>query len=692
MAGTTLSILFSLTRMTDVSVIITVYNMRATVERCVASVLAQSFRNFELIIVDDGSTDGSGALCDRLNGTDSRIRVIHTENHGVSAARKAGVAVSKGVWLMFVDADDTLPSDSLQLLIDRGAEDVDIVAGNARCFAPTGVHSLNREMSATMTGMEFADQLFRGGVSDKLSGSLVRRNLLDLGSWLTSKALTPSEDRVLLLRASLKARTVVTDNSIYVYEYRYDGKTDADDKAATEESELTADDWETFFDRLHHLFDTIEPLSESFFLFRLRQFYTGIILNRLKFNSKGEASRLKAEARNHQLRGHDKLIMRMLRDPIFRRFNADKFAPARSLGRIDLGILIYARNSRRSIMTAIKKALHVAPAGNVEVVVIDNASTDNTVDIIKSVRAINPRVHIVANSETLSVEECLLAGLRRSVAENVIFTTSRFVTRADGPQSLLSGDDLLPNAPAPDIFVGNAKLRSRLLNIPLRQHVTNNDDDSPLKRLLSQIDLIFQTDNIIYRRTAAEETLLRIMTDNEPDNTVTDDKETADKNAAINDPRLEFLKFNLATILANGRLVTASAQSTPMADFRDRHASAKSIKADYRLYCDAVVATLFILKKNALANEGNCRAIAEGLSRRLFDTLSLLLASPLFPTEKAKIWLESAFDHNAWRFLEPLLPDNIAVLYKANDTEAIINQALSSLHSRRFFFYPRRIL
>ncbi|MBR4722673.1 MAG: glycosyltransferase family 2 protein, partial [Muribaculaceae bacterium] len=264
------------------------------------------------------------------------------------------MAVSKGNWVMFVDADDTLPKDSLQLLLERAESDVDIVAGNAKCYSSAGVHALNRETSLSLTGMEFADLLFRSGVSDKISGLLLRRSLIDLGSWLTSKAVTPCEDRIILLRASIKAQRVVVDNSIYVYEYHDDY---ADEKRST--IEMTTEAWESFFDRLHHLFDTVEPLSQGFYLFRLRQFYSGIILPRLKFNGGGEAKRLKSEARNHKLCGHDKIILRMLRDPIYRRLWANKFAPPTSNERINIGVVIYARNSRRHILKAINKALHL---------------------------------------------------------------------------------------------------------------------------------------------------------------------------------------------------------------------------------------------------------------------------------------------------------------------------------------------
>lgn len=95
------------------SVIIPVYNSISTLERCVNSVLSQETDNTEVILVDDGSNDGSPDLCDRLAAKHSCIQVIHRENGGLSAARNTGIEASSGKWLSFVDSDDELSPDTL---------------------------------------------------------------------------------------------------------------------------------------------------------------------------------------------------------------------------------------------------------------------------------------------------------------------------------------------------------------------------------------------------------------------------------------------------------------------------------------------------------------------------------------------------------------------------------------------------
>lgn len=100
-----------------ISVVIPVYNARKTIERCVNSISSQSFSDLEIILVNDGSTDGSGNFCDALAACDNRIFVIHKENYGVSAARNSGIEKATGEYLLFVDSDDYLPIDYCEQLL-----------------------------------------------------------------------------------------------------------------------------------------------------------------------------------------------------------------------------------------------------------------------------------------------------------------------------------------------------------------------------------------------------------------------------------------------------------------------------------------------------------------------------------------------------------------------------------------------
>ena len=99
-----------------ISVIVPVYKVEAYLDRCVESILSQTIQAFELVLVDDGSPDHSGELCDRWGEIDSRIRVVHKENGGLSDARNAGVAVARGEWITFIDSDDYIHPKMLEAL------------------------------------------------------------------------------------------------------------------------------------------------------------------------------------------------------------------------------------------------------------------------------------------------------------------------------------------------------------------------------------------------------------------------------------------------------------------------------------------------------------------------------------------------------------------------------------------------
>lgn len=99
--------------MARLSVIIPVYNCASTLERCVKSVLSGDLPGLEVILVDDGSTDASPALCDSIAGQDERVRVIHRKNGGLSAARNSGIEASQGEWLSFIDSDDEIVPGTL---------------------------------------------------------------------------------------------------------------------------------------------------------------------------------------------------------------------------------------------------------------------------------------------------------------------------------------------------------------------------------------------------------------------------------------------------------------------------------------------------------------------------------------------------------------------------------------------------
>lgn len=142
-----------------ISVIVPVYNAEKTLRRCVDSILHQSFTDYELLLVDDGSTDNSPEICDKYALQDTRIKVHHQQNTGVSAARNAGIEYAQGEWIMFVDSDDYI--DSGGYLVDFQQYNADVVIGGVSLCGKDHTNSeiVSPENSQFVERGEFKDSL-----------------------------------------------------------------------------------------------------------------------------------------------------------------------------------------------------------------------------------------------------------------------------------------------------------------------------------------------------------------------------------------------------------------------------------------------------------------------------------------------------------------------------------------------------
>ncbi len=167
-----------------VTVIIPVYRTEQFIEACVDSALAQNYPKLDIILVDDGSDDGSPAVCDRIAAAHAQVSVIHQENQGVGAARNTGLLAAAGEYVFFMDSDDLLDTpDAIRLLAARAvAADADITCGSFRRLGSQGVSAVNfhhlREGAYTRT-VDFRFQgFFRYGHLAYNWGKLYRRSFL----------------------------------------------------------------------------------------------------------------------------------------------------------------------------------------------------------------------------------------------------------------------------------------------------------------------------------------------------------------------------------------------------------------------------------------------------------------------------------------------------------------------------------
>lgn len=188
-----------------VSVIVPVYNAEKYIKDCVQSVLSQTYKNWELILVDDGSTDCSGNFCDQFAKIDNRICVIHQKNTGVTKARAKGVFSSSGNFVYFLDADDTIENDTLEYMVALFSDDIDLVVTDYK-------------KKLILEWEDYAEILLGHGLWYACM-KLYRRKLFDEYVFDTSRYFRTGEDFLMQLRIlkNIEGRVLCSTASKYHY-------------------------------------------------------------------------------------------------------------------------------------------------------------------------------------------------------------------------------------------------------------------------------------------------------------------------------------------------------------------------------------------------------------------------------------------------------------------------------------------
>lgn len=163
-----------------VSVVIPVYNVQKYLRCCIDSIIKQTYQNLEIILVDDGSTDESGKICDQYVEIDSRVHVLHKKNGGLSDARNAGIKLSKGQYLYFLDSDDAIPIYAIEKLLNAcETEDADVAMAGISVFTDILPCKKNKEgIFVTVSKVEaLRKMLLHDGVGHEAWGKLYKKSL-----------------------------------------------------------------------------------------------------------------------------------------------------------------------------------------------------------------------------------------------------------------------------------------------------------------------------------------------------------------------------------------------------------------------------------------------------------------------------------------------------------------------------------
>lgn len=217
------------------SVIVPVFNVAPYLKRCINSIINQTYRNIEIILVDDGSTDGSSEICDMFEREDSRICVIHKDNGGLVSARKAGIIRAKGKYVTYVDSDDWIECDMYyQLVAQMLQNDADIVTSgvyrdyqnNIICEYDNiqeGVYDLEKIKAGILPVFMYTGNFYEAGINIHIYNKLFRRELLLKHQLRVDDIINVGEDAAVVYPYILSSnKVVILHKSFYHYCIRKD--------------------------------------------------------------------------------------------------------------------------------------------------------------------------------------------------------------------------------------------------------------------------------------------------------------------------------------------------------------------------------------------------------------------------------------------------------------------------------------
>ena len=216
------------------SVIVPIYNIEKYIKKCIDSVLCQSFADFELILVDDGSPDMCGGICDEYAAKDSRVKVIHKANGGLVSARQEGIRLAKGDYVFHLDGDDAVTPDALssayKIICDTNA---DIVSFSYRCSIDGKIGEITEDLAdeGLYTKDMIEQCIYPKLLSDKnmnhmfyfLWGKAIKRELALKHQLNVNPAISLGEDLSCIVPCYLEAQTVyMSKDAVYLYTIRND--------------------------------------------------------------------------------------------------------------------------------------------------------------------------------------------------------------------------------------------------------------------------------------------------------------------------------------------------------------------------------------------------------------------------------------------------------------------------------------
>lgn len=225
----------NVTQSPTVSVIVPIYNVETYLKRCINSIINQTYRNLEIILVNDGSSDKSAEICDEFQQKDRRIKVIHKENGGLVSARKAGIQIASGVYVTHLDSDDWIEPDMYEELVCLIVQnDADIITsglyrdyqnGSIKVFdnLPEGIYDVKRLEKEILPELIYTGTFFKTGINIHICNKLFRRELALDNQLKINDYVKTGEDAAFIYPCVIDAKKIIiTHKCFYHYCIRPD--------------------------------------------------------------------------------------------------------------------------------------------------------------------------------------------------------------------------------------------------------------------------------------------------------------------------------------------------------------------------------------------------------------------------------------------------------------------------------------
>ena len=275
-----------------VSIIVPIYNAEKYLNICIDSLINQDYKNIEIILIDDGSTDRSANICDEYLKKDNRIKVIHNSNKGVSATRNEGIKVAIGEWITFVDADDWVEKNYISSMYNVVDDDTDMIIGRTISVIKgkrvyDGYRGEDIEFFENENKYKLFESIFDDNISNMkyphistCSAKLFRMKLIKDLDLLYNSNLKYYEDAIFNMEVIFNAKKVILINKkIYYYRYNIDSATSTYNQSIINNYENVYQEFKSFSEKYNVNFNKYDEI------FKIKNLNT-ILMNYCKTKEK----------------------------------------------------------------------------------------------------------------------------------------------------------------------------------------------------------------------------------------------------------------------------------------------------------------------------------------------------------------------------------------------------------------------